>query len=508
MSARFTRRRFLAAAGVGFTYFALINTMGCDQRERDLRVKIPKSGSLSTPRVWPTPNVSSTPSKGAWDFRSRPDLGPPAVAVATRAHSQASGHIFIAPKLGQGQHGPMIIDDLGRPIWFRKGKYALNFKVQQYQDEPVLTWWEGKALPHPSVGEYLILDGSYGEITRVQAGNGYRGNQHDFLITPQGTALLTVYNPVRWDLSPLGGPVVGSVMEGVVQEVDIETGEVLFEWHSLEHVGPEESYRKAYYSEHLDYFHLNSIDVDHDENLLVSARNTWAVYKIDRESGEIVWRLGGKKSDFEMGEGTQTAFQHDARRQGDGTLTIFDNGAGPQVHPQSRGLVLELDEDDMTATLVREYTSPDELVSTSQGNMQVLPNGNVFIGWGSEPVISEFSHDGELLFNAHLPPDDDSYRAFRFPWKGQPSEAPAVAVDQGSDDEVALYASWNGATEVATWEVLAGSRPDQLEPLGSVSRDGFETALSAHITEPYVGVRARDSSGRVLGTSKPVKSGR
>jgi hypothetical protein len=140
--------------------------------------------------------------------------------------------------------------------------------------------------------------------------------------------------------------------------------------------------------------------------------------------------------------------------------------------------------------------------------MQVLPNGNVFIGWGSEPVFSEFSHDAELLFNAHLPPDDDSYRAFRFPWKGQPSEASAVAVDQGPEEEVALYASWNGATEVATWEVLAGSRPDQLEPLGSVSRDGFETALSARITEPYVAVRARDSSGRVLGTSKPVKSGR
>jgi hypothetical protein len=510
MGAGFTRRRFLAAMGAGAAYLALANAAGCDLRERAKtpKAKTPEGGSSRAQKVWPTPNVSSAPSKGGWAFRSRPDLSPPAVTVTAQARTQASGHIFIAPKLGVGQHGPMIIDDLGRPVWFRKGKYALNFKVQHYQGKPVLTWWEGKALPRPSVGEYVILDGSYREITRVQAGNGYGGNQHDFLITPQGTALLTVYNPVGWDLSPLGGPKEGLVMEGVAQEVDIETGVVLFEWHSLDHIGPEESYRGPHYRRFLDYFHMNSIDVDQDENLLVSARNTWAVYKVDRESGEVLWRLGGKQSDFEMGPGTRTAFQHDARRQEDGTITIFDNGAGPQVHDQSRGIVVDLDEDNMSATLVRAYTCPDKLVSTSQGSMQVLPNGNVFIGWGSEPFISEFSHGGELLFNARLPPDEDSYRAFRFTWKGHPTDAPAVAVEREPDDEVAIYASWNGATEVATWEVLGGPRPDHLEPLGSVPRDGFETAMVARTSDPYVAVRAKDPSGRVLGASKPVKSER
>jgi hypothetical protein len=175
------------------------------------------------------------------------------------------------------------------------------------------------------------------------------------------------------------------------------------------------------------------------------------------------------------------------------------------VHPQSRGVVLELDEEAMKATLRRAYTHPDKLVSTSQGNMQVLPNGNVFVGWGSQPFVSEFSHDGELLFDASIPPDDDSYRAFRFPWKGQPDRAPDVAADRRSDDEVTLYASWNGATEIESWEVLSGPHQDQLEPLGSVPRDGFETAISARTEEPYVAVRARNSSGRVLGTSSPVK---
>ncbi|MDQ4062983.1 MAG: arylsulfotransferase family protein, partial [Actinomycetota bacterium] len=234
-----------------------------------------------------------------WDFRSRPDLSPPAVDVASQAHdATAPGYIFIAPKYGSGQSGPMIIDNLGEPVWFSKGKYAMDFKVQHYQGKPVLTWWEGEPFPRPSVGEYVILDGSYQEITRVQAGNGYQGNQHEFLITSQDTALFTVYNPVRRDLSALGGPKDGVVMEGVAQEVDIETGEVLFEWHSLEHVSPEESYRNPAYEGYFDYFHINAIAVDHDANLIITARNTFAVYKVDRESGEVIWRLGGKKSDF------------------------------------------------------------------------------------------------------------------------------------------------------------------------------------------------------------------
>jgi hypothetical protein len=298
--------------------------------------------------------------------------------------------------------------------------------------------------------------------------------------------------------------VAGRVIEGVVQEVDIETGEVLFEWHSLDHVGVEESYINRYYSEQLDYFHINSIEVDHDDNLLISARNTWAVYKVERASGEVLWRLGGKRSDFEMGEGTRTAFQHDARRHEDGTITIFDNGAHPTVHEQSRAILLRLDEENMSATLLREYTSPEKILATSQGNAQLLPDGNVFVGWGSAPYFSEFSRDGGLLLNAGFPPECESYRAFRFIWSGHPTEAPALAVGLRSRNRVALHASWNGATEVAAWEVISGPHPNRLEPLGSIPRDGFETAILAQTTGPYVAVRARDDSGEVLGTSAPV----
>ena len=174
---------------------------------------------------------------------------------------------------------------------------------------------------------------------------------------------------------------------------------------------------------------------------------------------------------------------------------------------QSRGIVLELDEDAMTATLLREYTHSDTVFSDTQGNVQVLPNGNVFMGWGSEPYFSEFSRDGKLLFDASFPPELESYRAFRFPWKGHPQDAPAVVVESGPQDKVTLYVSCNGATEVDTWQVLAGGGPDQLEPVGSAPRKGFETALRLQTDEPYVAVKAKDSSGQVLGTSKTLKPG-
>jgi hypothetical protein len=175
------------------------------------------------------------------------------------------------------------------------------------------------------------------------------------------------------------------------------------------------------------------------------------------------------------------------------------------VHDQSRGIVVELDEQKMSAKLVHQYTSPQKRLSTSQGNMQLLPNSNVLIGWGSGPFISEFSQKGELLFEARFPPDGESYRAFRFPWSGHPTDEPAVAVEQGPDDKVKLYATWNGATGVATWEVLAGPRQSRLASVGSVPRDSFETAMLVKTFDPYVAVRAKDRLGQPLGSSAPVK---
>ncbi len=447
-------------------------------------------------------------------FRSRPDLRPPDIEVHTNLPGTAPGYIFVSPKKGPGeeaptQDAPLIVDASGEPVWFHPLQDAeadaFNFEVQTYKGETVLTWWEGQHTGYGQ-GEYVICDHSYREITRVRAGNGYEGDHHEFLITPEDTALITIYGKVSRDLSGVGGPVDGGVLDGIAQEVDIETGEVLFEWHSLDYVELDESYYepppdlKAAF----DYFHINSIDPHPDGYLIISARRTCAVYKVDRKTGEVVWRLGGEKSDFDMGYGTRTDWQHDARLHPDGLITIFDNG-GIQKDVQSRVIVVEIDEDDMSATLVGEYTHPDKILAATQGNGQVLPNGNVFVGWGSEPYFSEFSRDGKLLFDASFASQVESYRAFRFPWKGQPQDRPAVVAESGSEDEVTLYVSWNGATEVDTWQVLAGGDPDELEPAGTAPRKGFETAVTLYTKEPYVAVRAKDSSGRILGSSEAIK---
>jgi hypothetical protein len=507
MGTGFTRRRFLRTMGAG-AFLALTNGCGLPGRARKLRSSlIPKTSPLRAPKVWPLPGVSPVPPKGVWAFRSRPDLAPAAAEVARRASGTAPGYIFVALKEGAGEHGPMILDDRGQLVWFEKYIAARDFKVQRYRGRPVLTWWEGSVVAGHGVGEYVVFDDTYREVARIRAGNGYWGDLHEFLITPEDTALLTAYAAVPADLSPAGGVEYGAAWDGIAQELDLETGEVIFEWHSLDHVGVEESYvtppeDPAYV---YDYFHINSIDVDDDENLLISARNTSAVYKIDRKSGRVIWRLGGKASDFEMGEGTRTAYQHDARRQDDGTITIFDNGAHPTVHEQSRAILLQLDEEEMSATLRREYTSPEKILATSQGNAQLLSNGNVLVDWGSAPFVSEFSQDGELLLNVGFPPECESYRAFRFSWRGHPTEAPALSAKQRSKNRVALHASWNGATEVAAWEVISGPHSNRLEPLGSIPRDGFETAMLAQTTNPYVAVHAKDHSGKILGTSPPVE---
>jgi hypothetical protein len=489
LGAGITRRRFLGALTAGSAWAALSGSLGCGPTYRS--------------RAAAAPNGPAA----ARAFRSRPDLRPPVIEVNTNVSGAAPGHIFIAPKNGPeedgpGQDGCMILDNQGQPVWLRllhnEDMDVMNFKAQTYKGEEVLTWWEGRHTGYGQ-GEYVICDRSYNEIERFGAGSGLEGDHHEFLITPQDTALITIYNKVPGDRIPGGDPVDGNVLDGIAQEVDIESGEVIFEWHSLEHVGLEESYTKPF-----DYFHINSIDVYDEDHLLISSRNTCTLYKVERKTGEVVWRLGGKKSDFAMGYGTRTDWQHDARRQSDGTITLFDNG-GVQKDVQSRAIVVQVDEENMSATLVGEYTHPARILAATQGNVQVLPNGNVFVGWGSEPFLSEFARDGELLFDAAFPTEVESYRAFRFPWKGEPRERPTVVAETGPENRVTVYASWNGATEVASWRVLSGGDLDELEPAGSAPRRGFETAVTVYTDEPYVAVEARDSKGRVLGTSEAVE---
>jgi hypothetical protein len=486
-----------------------------------------RDGATSTPFAWgftaavqdhgghaggsprPAPQTSSYQR-----FRSRPELRPPTVTVTAHAPAATPGEIFVAPYSGPGQYGPMILDENGAVLWFEPlsptGARAADFRAQRYDGKPVLTWWQDPLIAGGSskAGE-VIADSSYRRLAVVRAGNGYQPDLHEFQITPQGVGLITVYDGIDCDLSGIGGAKNAAVADTLFQEIDLKTGLVRYEWHSLDHVPLGDSYASGAHASRttpFDFFHINAIDVEHDGDLLVDARNTWAAYDVDPHSGQVRWRLGGKHSSFAMGPGTRTAWQHDAREQPDGTITFFDNGATPAVHKQSRALQLRIDVPGRTATLVREQAHPGKaLVAGSQGNVQALSDGSWMVGWGEAPYISEFSSSGSLLFDAHLPAPYESYRAYRLPWSGQPRDAPALAlVRSPSGSGATAYASWNGATLLASWRVLAGTSPGALAPVASAAKGGFETALAVPAAKPgsYVQVQALDASGAVIGVSR------
>jgi hypothetical protein len=295
---------------------------------------------------------------------------------------------------------------------------------------------------------------------------------------------------------------------GVVQEIDIPSGKVLFQWRSDDHVPlTETNMPQVTAAGNVDYFHLNSIGVDLDGDLLISARHTDTVYKVDRKSGRVKWRLGGKSSDFKLGPGATFNYQHDVRRHADGTLTIFDNGAAvpgaPGVEPFSRPLRLALNMKMMTASLVGQYLPPQGRSTWAMGNVQQLPGGGAFVGWGTFGAFTEFTAAGTVCFDASFGDGSVTYRAFRFPWVGRPTGRPAIGAVPG-DLTTTVYASWNGATEIASWRVDAGANASSLKPVQAAPRSGFETAIPIAVGKSYASVTALDASGKVLGTSQAI----
>lgn len=504
----FSRRALLARGSKGVLGLAALGAGS--------GLGLAEPGTASAAGVSP---VAGTPPRG--HFRTEPDIIPPSLQLTDYGVDPAMGLVMMTPsplpigrllssteavEKGLGMTGMMITNPNGSLVWFKESPpFATNLQVQSYRGKPVLIYWTGNIVTGIGYGNGYILNQAYEPVATVKAGNGLQADLHEFNITPQNTALITAYTTRAADLTAIGGPARGVAYEGVVQEIDIATGKVLFQWNSLDHVPVAESYIKMQGTGPQDYFHINSVALWDANHLLISARSTWAAYLVDRRSGAVVWRLGGKKSDFSIGPGANFEWQHHIRRIGPNQITIFDDAAYPAEERQSRALVLNVDTAHKRATLARAYTHPAGLLTYYEGSVQVLPNGNVFVGWGTEPYSSEFRPNGELLYDLRFPTNDQSYRAFRFDWTATPATPPKLAAAPDEIGGYALHASWNGATQIAHWQVLSGKNATSLEPIALVPKSGFETAITAHPTGGYVAVAALDVNGKRLGVSAPVK---
>ena len=419
-------------------------------------------------------------------FHSRPELEPPALVITARSAETSPGDLFSAPYSGPGQNGPMIFDEAGNVIWFDpvpSGDAASNLQVQQLDGKPVLTWWQGYIPPQGfGEGEEVILNSDYQQIGRVHAGNGLKADLHDFHITPQNTAVMTVFDPIDCDLSAVGGPADGAVTDAIFQEIDLRTGLVRREWTSLDHVPLSDSYSTAKTTSTewpFDFFHLNSIDQLPSGRTLISARNTWTLYELNTLTGQVLLRIGGKHSEVKLAERRGhrlPARRDDARKRDDQRLRQRRRPEGPPAVARAgaRGQPGQR----RPTRVVAQYEHSAALSSGSQGNIQQLANGDMFVGWGAEPYFSEFSASGQLLLDGHMHGSYESYRTYRFPWVGTPSTAPAIAAVRQPTAAVTVYASWNGATQVTSWRVLAGPSPTQLAPVATAADGGFETAIA------------------------------
>ncbi len=423
----------------------------------------------------------------------------------------APGYLFTGPAAtGGAQPGTLILDNRGHPVWFRpvaSGKWVTGFTTSRYRGRPVLTWWEGDVDHGYGRGEGVIADASYREIARVRAASGRTVDLHEFVLSPSGTALfLCTPAKVQADLSSLGGSRDATVLESIIQERDVASGRLIMEWRSLDHIAPEESYRGL--DSPFDYLHANSIDVAPDGNLLISARHTWAVYKLDRHTGAVIWRLGGKRSDFDLGPGARFAWQHDARHVAPGVITLFDDGSDGKANtePQSRGLRLAVDERAKRVRVARQYRHPSPLLATSMGSTQTLDGGHVVVGWGHQPWVTEFAGAGAVVVcDLRLLGAEKSYRGFRLRWDGSPRSTPALAaVRDRRSRRATVYASWNGATAVTRWRLHGGGRRSDLRPLGTARHRGFETAISIGTGSGYAQVAALDRAGRTLAHSRVI----
>jgi EmrB/QacA subfamily drug resistance transporter len=468
--------------------------------------------------------VGAYTTRGAYGFVTAPTLHPPILRQGSKSavSELAPGYIFTTnfydlnyPPL-VGQSGPLILDRNLQPVWFHpvpESVVASNLSLETYEGKPALAWWQGVVTSTGSTesGEDVVVNQHYQTVARIRGKDGWKLTLHALDIS--GVDIwVTANKNVAKNLSSYGGAYNGALIDSAVQEYNLKTGKLLLTWDALAHIPLGDS-RATVPTNGFpwDAYHVNAIDLTGNGSFLVSMRNTWAAYMVNIETGRIEWTLGGRHSSFKFGRGAEFQWQHDVAMASGSTVTVFDDhccqltGGGTSVPPTgpSRGLVLKLNQSTHVATLEAQYGNREGFKSEYMGDTEPLANSNTFIGWGSAPYFTEYSPAGKLLVEAEFPGSDLSYRSMVEPWVGLPLTTPAVATREGNG-KTTVYASWNGATQVVSWRVLAGPGAGRLAVVTTTAKSGFETAIPVP-QQSYNSfeVQALDANGHVIGTSHP-----
>ena len=477
--------------------------------------------------------IAAFTTKNAWSFVSAPNLHPPKLSTTqkTQFKQLAPGYFMVANFKNQGlkepmagQSGPLILDHNLQPVWFDPigvNAFAGNLQVQSYMGKPVLSWWQGvvSGTGVTTSGEDQVVDQHYRHVATLKGADGWIISEHEMIISG-ANAWVTAYKTVPMNLSRLGGSANGQLLDSAVQEYSLATGQLLYTWDALNPGGTPnvplaQSQTKPVAGVPWDAYHINSIQLTGNETFLVSLRNTWSAYLISRTTGAIQWTLSGnpKLSTFKLPKNAQFHWQHDVQLHGGNLVSVFDDACcdisvdskgkatiGKPSGP-TRGLELKLDLTNHTGSFVSQYTRGNNFNAAFLGNTQLLSNGNVALGWGSQPFFSEVNKKGTVLLDALWPAPDVNYRTYVQKWVGIPFFPPSGAV-RNNGGKATVYASWDGDTQVAGWRVLAGSSAQSLKTVATKAKTGFETTIALSKTYKTYEVQAVGGQGHVLGTSK------
>jgi Arylsulfotransferase (ASST) len=485
------------------------------------------AAALAPAAATATPPIGAYTTKGAYTFVSAPNLHPPKLHTdaPTVSSKLAPGYFMTTnfknltsalPMVGEG--GPLILDSHLQPVWFDPigtNVVGSNLRAQMMDGKPVLSWWQGviSSTGATTSGEDVVVDQHYRTVATLKGQNGWVISTHEMMISGHD-AWVTSYRNVPLDLAPYGGLTNGVLTDAAVQEYNLENGQLLETWDALQHIPLTLSQTHPSPVAGLtgpipwDAYHVNSIQLQGYGSFLVSMRNTWAAYMVGA-TGAIEWTLGGKDSSFALPLNAQFQWQHDVELHPGNVVSVFDDACcaitgpgtfGPPSGP-SRGLVLKLNPSTHTGTLVSQYEHGGGFNAAFLGDTQLLPDGNVLVGWGSQPYFSEYAKSGKLLLDAVWPTPNVNYRAYLQSWVGKPFFPPSGAA-HSSHGKATLYASWDGATLLAGWNVLAGPGPKHLTVVAHGAKNGFETVIPLGANYKSFKVQALDGHGHVLGTSK------